>query len=88
MLDSSAERDLTDKEQSKAKQREKKRQGSQEMHKTCQQGKITRIVNRPLMALEGYETTTDCKRIATLVNKIASKTLFKLSKSLKKMSCE
>lgn len=47
MLDSSARRDLTDEEQSKAKQREKKMQGSQEMHKTCQQGKCTRIVNRP-----------------------------------------
>lgn len=59
MLDSSARRDLTDEEQSKAKQREKKMQGSQEMHKTCQQGKCTRIVNRPQMALEGYETTAN-----------------------------
>lgn len=75
MLDSSARRDLTD-EQSKAKQRENKMQGSQDIHKTCQQGKFTRIVNRPQMALESYETTTDCKRITTLVNKKASKILF------------
>lgn len=47
-------------------------QGCQEMRKTRQQGKFTRIVNRPLMALEGCETTTDCKMIATVVNKITS----------------
>lgn len=86
MLDSSARRDLTDEEQSKAKQRGKKMKGSQKMHKKCQQGKFTRIVNRPQMALEGYETTTDCKKIATLVNRIASKRLFKLSKSQQKKS--
>lgn len=74
MPDSSARRDLTD-EQSKAKQRGKKMQGSQEMHKTCQQGKFTRIVNRLQMALEGYETTTDCKRIATLVKNSIKKTV-------------
>lgn len=77
MLDSSAARDLTD-EQSKAKQRGKNTQGSQEMHNTCQQGKFTRIGNRLQMALEGYETTTDCKRIATVIIKKASKRLFKL----------
>jgi len=34
------------------------------------------------MALEGYETTTDCKRIAA-VNKITPRRHFKLSKGLK-----
>lgn len=36
------------------------------------------------MALEGYETTTDCKKIAAAVDKTVTRRQFKLSKGLKK----
>lgn len=40
------------------------------MQKTRQQGKFRRIINRPVVELEGYEPATDCKKIAAVVNKI------------------